>query len=128
MTMIKHVALVAAGGAVGSTLRYLLTLIAVACGASAPIGTLAANALGCLAGGVLLGAVASMKNPQDPWRLLLITGVLGGLTTFSALSMETVQWWRDGKMGLASLNMGGNVALGVACVAIGIVLGRSFAP
>lgn len=125
MTMIRNIALVAAGGAVGSTMRYLLTLGAVACGASAPVGTLAANGLGCLAGGVLLGAVASMKNTQDPWRLLLVTGVLGGLTTFSALSMETAQWWRDGRTGLAALNMSGNVAIGIMCVWAGMMVGRT---
>ncbi len=124
MIAFKHFALVAAGGAAGSMLRYALTLCAIALGAAAPVGTLAANALGCLAGGVLLGTFASMRSAQDPWRLLLITGALGGLTTFSALSIETVQWWREGRVGLAALNMGGNVVLGVACVWLGLLVAR----
>ncbi|MFO0832398.1 MAG: fluoride efflux transporter CrcB [Phycisphaerales bacterium] len=128
MTLLRNLALVAAGGAAGSVLRYALTMAAVALGTPPPIGTLCANALGCLAGGLLLGAVASIRTANDPWRLFLMTGVLGGLTTFSALSMETVQWFRDGRPGTAALNMGGNLALGIACVFAGLALGRALAP
>lgn len=128
MSMLKNVALVAAGGGVGSVLRYALTMGATAIGLQPPMGTLAANTLGCMAGGMLLGAVPSLRSPGDPWRLLLLTGFLGGLTTFSALSMETVQLMRDNKLALASANIAGTLALGLSSVWLGLTIARAMWP
>jgi CrcB protein len=126
MTTLKPILLVALGGALGSVLRYLLTLAAVSLGASAPVGTFTANALGCLAGGVLLGALPSLRAGDDPWRLLLITGILGGLTTFSALSLETVHLFRDARPALALANITANIAVGLCAVWGGYAIARTF--
>ncbi len=77
--------LVAAGGAAGSVARYLVSLLALSqLGAGFPWGTLAVN----VAGSALIGLAAG-AGLQGEARLLLVTGFLGGFTTFSAFSLET---------------------------------------
>ncbi len=127
MSMVKDIALVALGGGAGSVLRYALTAGAVATGLTTPAGTLCANVLGCVAGGVLLGAVPAVREASDPWRLLLIVGFLGGLTTFSAFSIETFHFLRDGKTAWAFANIGANLALGLGGVWAGYALARQSA-
>lgn len=101
------VLLVAAGGAIGSVLRYLVSLAALeAFGIGFPWGTLAVNILGSAAIGVC-GGIGLGGNP----RLLLVTGVLGGFTTFSAFSLETGllwerAWWLGVVYVVASLGLG----------------------
>lgn len=86
----QAVLLVAAGGAVGSALRYLLGVQAArVMGPGWPYGTFAANTLGGLAMGLLAGWLALRGGAdQERWRLLLGVGVLGGFTTFSSFSLE----------------------------------------
>lgn len=78
-------ALVALGGALGSVARYLVSVMGVAwLGAGFPWGTLAVNVLGSAA----IGVLGALPLPQEA-RLFLITGCIGGFTTFSAFSLET---------------------------------------
>jgi CrcB protein len=99
--------LVGFGGALGSMLRYLLSMASIAwLGAAFPWGTLAVNVLGSAAIGL-----AAALGLQGEMRLLVVTGFLGGFTTFSAFSLETGllfarAWW-----------------LAVAYVAVSVVLG-----
>jgi len=114
--------LVAVGGALGSVLRYWAGGLAQqAAGGAAggfPIGTLLVNVVGCL----VIGALAQLgeRSPLAPEaRALLMTGVLGGFTTFSAFANETVLAWRAGAMAVAAANVVLSVALCIAGVAIG---------
>ena len=101
--------LVAAGGAVGSVLRYLVSVLAVELlGTAFPWGTLAVNVLGSLAIGVLGGL-----GVQGEMRLLLVTGLLGGFTTFSAFSLET-GLLAERHAGLAAVYVAASLALGLA--------------
>jgi|SRR6476469_6054943 len=84
--MLKNILLVAAGGAAGSALRYLLSLMIG--NKSFPYATLTINIIGCFVIGLVLGYFS--KEDQLPWRLLLATGLCGGFTTFSAFSAETL--------------------------------------
>lgn len=121
---------VALGGALGAVLRYLLVLGAArwnaALGASAafPLGVAIANLLG----GLLIGflAVALMRNGGDgPVRALLITGLLGGFTTFSAFSLDVLTLWEQGRGDLALANIGLNVIGAIAAAALGAFLARA---
>ncbi len=111
-------AAVGIGAAVGAWLRWALSLAFNARIESLPLGTLAAN----LVGGYLIGiAVALFQDlPQlaPEWRLLLVTGFLGGLTTFSTFSAEAVVLLQRGAYGWALLHSGihllGSVALCIA--------------
>lgn len=104
---------VALGGALGSVLRYGISLAGIALfGAGFPWGTLAVNVIGSAAIGALVAA-----GLEGQARFLLITGLLGGFTTFSAFSIETVALWERAP-GLALLYVAVSVVLGVAaCMA-----------
>ena len=89
-------------------------------------GTLAVNWLGCLAIGTAAAVFAAV--PHGPGlRLFLVTGVLGGFTTFSAFGLETFELLADGEGGQAFLYVAGSVAGGLAAVALGFFLGRAAA-
>jgi CrcB protein len=117
--------LVALGGAAGAVARYGVGLLAVrwAGMTGLPAGTWVVNALGCVGIGLAMG----LGLPERV-RLVVVVGVLGGFTTFSAYSAETVMLWTAGRPGWATANAIGSVLVGVAGVALGLALGRSIAP
>jgi len=121
-----HLLLVALGGALGSVARYLVGLASVRLlGVTFPYGTLIVNVVGCLAIGLLVPVYISPDNPDHmARRVLLVTGVLGGFTTFSAFGLETVSLYQRSGPGPALLNIGGNVVLGLGAVALGFRIGR----
>jgi len=115
-------AAVAAGGAVGACLRYLLGRGLAGIGGtvfSLPASTLMANALGCFAAGLLMGWLSTRGNHSELWVAFLMTGVLGGFTTFSAFSYETLRLLQSG----AALSAAFNVLMNVVLSLIGVVLG-----
>jgi CrcB protein len=117
---------VALGGAIGAVLRYLSVSAATrAFGTAFPWGTLLVN----VAGSVLMGllAVVMMERLPGSWRTLapfVMTGVLGGFTTFSAFSLDAWYLLERGRHGAAALYVGGSVALSVLGLALGLALGR----
>jgi CrcB protein len=122
-------ALVAAGGAIGAVLRYLAVLAAARLfGTGFPWGTLAVNFLGSLAIGIL--AVLMLERGGTGGRNLaplLIPGLLGGFTTFSAFSLETVALIDGGRAAAAAAYAGASVGLCVAGAAAGLALARTLA-
>lgn len=118
------VLLVALGGAAGSSARYL---VSAWCAQTAgtqrfPLGTFVVNVLGCLLAGVLASCAGRLPWPDAGTRLLLMTGLLGGFTTFSAFGLETAQLLRRGDWWLACGYAGGSLVLGVAAVLAGLWL------
>jgi fluoride exporter len=118
--------LVAAGGAAGAVLRYLLGVQALrTLGAGWPYGTLAANVLGGLLMGVLIGWLALRGGAdQERWRLLLGVGVLGGFTTFSAFSLEIALMMERREWGSALAYGLSSVVLSIAALTLGLALMR----
>ena len=116
--------LIGVGGAAGAMARYLLQQHVQGRWPLAwPVGTGVVNAAGCLLAGLLLGLLE--RHALGPaWRLLLITGVCGGFTTFSAFALENVALLRAGQAGLAALYAGGSVAAGLLLAAAGYALAR----
>lgn len=115
---------VALGGAIGSVGRYLVTWAVVrACLPGFPAGTVAVNIAGSLVMGVLF-IVLTRDGRLSP---LLMTGVLGGFTTFSAFSLDAFCLWERGEQGAALLYVGLSVAGSLAALALGIGLARGFA-
>jgi fluoride exporter len=116
--------LVAAGGAAGSVARYMLSLWTMQAAGMPrfPLGTFAVNVLGCLLAGVLAGLAARQAWLEADTRLLLMVGVLGGFTTFSAFGIETAQLLRRGEWLLAGGYVAGSVLLGIAAVLLGLWL------
>ena len=122
-----EVLLVGLGGAIGAIGRYLTALLAskVLIGAEFPLGTLIVNLLGCFLAGLLIGAASGplpSRYLTDASKLFLMTGILGGYTTFSALGVETFLLMRRGQIGLACLDLGLNLVLGLLLVCIGFKL------
>lgn len=121
--------LVALGGGGGAVMRYQLGRVvahlAPAQALNFPWATLAANALGSAAMGALIAWLArhDATGGGEPWRLLLGVGLLGGFTTFSSFSMETVLLWQRGEAGLALIYIVASLVLGLA----GLVAGLTFA-
>jgi len=121
---LQGIALVGLGGAFGSIARYLLSVWTMQAGGfpKFPLGTFVVNLIGCLLAGMLAGIVERHAPFDEQVRLLLMVGVLGGFTTFSAFGLETVQLLRRGEWLVASGYVGGSVLLGLAAVLLGLRL------
>jgi CrcB protein len=116
-----QVLLVALGGAVGSVARYGVGFAAARWfGLAFPWGTLTVN----IVGGVAMGLLAARVGPEnESMRLLLGVGLLGGFTTFSAFSLETVRLMEH-QPGLAVLYAAASLLLSVGACWLGLNLGR----
>jgi CrcB protein len=119
--MVVSVMAVAVGGAAGCVLRWLLGIGLNLLFPAIPPGTLSSNLIGAYLIGIALAYFGASPDIPPQWRLLIITGFLGGLTTFSSFSGETVMLLRDGKLALAfaaiGLHLGGSLALTFAGIA-----------
>jgi len=120
-----NVLYVMAGAVVGAPLRYLVgRAVTEAVGTRFPAGTLAVNLTGCF----LIGILGTLAIERDALsreaRLLLITGVLGSYTTFSAFGFETYDLLRGGDVPRALVNAVGSVVAGVLAVWAGAIVTR----
>lgn len=113
--MSQTLPLVALGGAIGSMLRFLMVAAV-----GAPWGTAAVNVLGSFAIGVLFVALGTREGAQA----LLMAGLLGGFTTFSSFSLDTLRLVESGHALQAAAYVLGSVALSLLAVALGVALAR----
>ena len=118
--------LVGLGGAFGAICRYLLGVQTMrSFGPGYPWGTYAANVVGGLLMGLLVGVLAYRGGAdQDKWRLLLGVGVLGGFTTFSSFSLEVVRMLETRNFGQAAAYVAGSVVLAIGAVFLGLLVAR----
>jgi fluoride exporter len=121
--MIGTLLQVALGGALGASARYL-THVAVlrGIGPGFPVATVIVNVLGSF----LMGVLVVWLMQRDAQRLapFLLTGVLGGFTTFSAFSLDAVTLWERGAAGQAAVYVLGSVALSIAGLVAGMAVMR----
>jgi CrcB protein len=113
------------GGGLGATLRHAVN---VACarglGTSFPYGTFIINITGSIVMGLIAGYLAFKGEASQPWRLFLMTGILGGYTTFSAFSLDTALLYERGEIGLALFYVLGSVVFAIAGLFAGLALVR----
>jgi CrcB protein len=118
------------GAGIGGVLRNAVNMLAMRLfGMHFPIGTMAINIVGSFA----IGLVAGWLTFRAEWawsyhaRIFIITGILGGFTTFSSFSLDTALLVERGEMGLAALYVGGSVALSLVAVFGGLAIMRALA-
>ena len=115
---------IAAGGAIGSILRYLVQIQCVYWfGSKFPYGTIVVNTGGSLLIGFLSIVLLERYIVSDEIRLALLTGLLGGFTTFSAFSLETLDLVQQGSF----LGAVGNITLSIALCIVACFLGVTLA-
>jgi len=121
--MIVETLAVASGGAIGAALRYYISVgIHSKLGVTFPYGTLFVNMLGCF----ILGITAAfcLRHPEMPLpvKLFVITGLLGGLTTFSTFSLETFELLLNNTV-MGFINIALSICGGLALIALGMRAG-----
>lgn len=116
---------IAAGGAIGSVLRFWMSnAVQIAAGRAFPYGTLAVNIVGCLLAGFLFVLLLERFAGDSIWRAGLMVGVLGGFTTFSAFSIETYSLIEQGAWMRSAAYIMASVVLCVGAACIGAALGK----
>lgn len=125
--MTNPIVLVFLGGGLGSVLRLLVYRAArMWLAPDLPWGTLAVNVGGSLAAGIIAGLlVARGAAGENPTSLFLITGLLGGFTTFSAYSLDALLLWQRGDAVAATAYAAGTVLLSIVAVVGGFALTRA---
>jgi fluoride exporter len=120
--------LVFIGGGLGSTLRYLVNVISPRyLGADFPYHTFIINITGSTVMGLIAGYLAFKGDAAASWRLFLMTGILGGYTTFSAYSLDSIVLYERGEIGLALFYVVGSVVFSIAGLFAGLTLVRHLA-
>lgn len=123
MFSLAHMLQVAIGGAIGSALRYGVNVSAGrAFGTGFPFATLIVNVVGSFAMGMLVAVLAQKGGMK--FAPFLMTGILGGFTTFSAFSLDTMTLWERGQTGLALAYVAASIVLSLAAIALALHLFR----
>ena len=123
-----HLVLVAAGGAIGASLRHLVNFAALRLvGPNFPWGTMAINIAGSLAMGVFIELLARRFNASNELRLFVATGILGGFTTFSAFSLDFAVLWERGALISALADTIASVVGAIVALFLGLWLARTLA-
>jgi CrcB protein len=113
------------GGGIGSALRHgVNVLCARLFGIDFPFGTLTVNITGSIVMGLLAGYFAFKGDAAQSWRLFLMTGVLGGYTTFSAFSLDAILLYERGQIGMAALYIAASGAVSILGLFAGLMLIR----
>ena len=117
------------GGALGAASRFAVgTLLLKLYSAAFPLGTFLVNVSGSFLIGVLMMWFVNRPAINPNWRLFLVTGILGGYTTFSSFEWETFAAWRGGAGAVALLNVLLSVGLGLGGVWVGALVSNRFWP
>ena len=113
------------GGGLGATLRHAVNMLCARLwGTGFPYGTFVINITGSTVMGLIAGYLAFKGDAAQPWRLFLMTGILGGYTTFSAFSLDSMLLYERGEIGLAAFYVIGSVAIAIAGLIGGLTLMR----
>ena len=127
--MLFKVLAVFIGGGAGSLLRWVLAVKynpAIGGTPAFPVGTLVANLIGGFLIGLLMAVFMFKTDWSEEWRLLIVTGLLGGLTTFSAFSWEIIHLLSQGRLSLGVWALFTQVGGSLSLTAIGLALGCLF--
>lgn len=122
----KHLLLVAAGGAIGAALRHLVNLGSLRLfGPGFPYGTLTVNIVGSLIMGIFVELLVLKLQGSGNLRLFIATGLLGGFTTFSAFSLDVAVMAERGAIAMAGAYVAASVVLSISALFAGLWLVRA---
>jgi fluoride exporter len=114
-------------GGIGSVLRYAIgELSAKWFGLGFPWGTLSVNIIGCILIGIFARVIPLPQNGGNELRLIFMTGLCGGFTTFSAFTLDAANLYMRGETGLSIAYITASVVLSLFGVAIGLTIGKTF--
>lgn len=120
--------LVAVGGALGSVCRYLVGVGAGRLlGAGFPFGTIIVNIVGSFIMGLFIELLALKFDGSEPLRLFVAVGILGGFTTLSSFSLDTIVLFERGAVAAAAVYVSASIVLSLAGLVAGLHLVRAFA-
>lgn len=123
--MLNQLLMIAAGGAAGSVMRFLLSSgVHRVAGRDFPYGTLSVNVIGSLLMGILYIVLVERASLGAEWRALLLVGFLGAFTTFSTFSIETLNLLENGELLKAGTNVFLSVILCILAAWSGVIVGR----
>lgn len=116
---------VALGGSIGAVSRFCIgNYTASKLGTNFPYGTLLANILGCFIIGLFMTIITEKITVNPIWRLLITVGFLGGLTTFSSFSYESIKLLQESQYILAAYNIGVNLLFSFLATIGGMFLAK----
>jgi CrcB protein len=119
--------LIGLGGLIGTLLRYWLAgVVARRYGETFPTGTLLVNVVGCFLAGLLFYLLQQRLQVNQTLHAVVMIGLLGGFTTFSAYGLQTFTLLRDGQLSLAALYLFTSNMLGLLMVWAGYTLAKAF--
>ncbi|MDR1193810.1 MAG: fluoride efflux transporter CrcB [Peptococcaceae bacterium] len=118
---------VGAGGFIGACARHLITKALSGARLNLPLGTLASNVVAGFLIGLIIGLERQSGNLGRDMKLFLTTGCLGGLSTFSTFSLETVVFWQSGQYTRAAANTVLNLVCSIGAVFLGLALAKLLA-
>ena len=117
--------LVAVGGAIGTLLRFSAPKLSVLLAGNTYTATFLVNVTGSLLQGVFIGWSLTKSTDMNHLRHFIAIGILGGYTTFSTLTLESLQLLESGSLSKAGLNIVANVTIGLLAAYAGFLLGRT---
>ena len=125
MSALTSIATIGIGATVGASCRYYIGIVSVQyLGKALPYGTLISNVLGSFIAGLLVVFILEKLLLSETYRLMLLVGLTGSLTTMSALSIESVEMLSVGSYSQALLNILLNVGLSVLAASLGFMLAK----
>ena len=125
MSALTSIATIGIGATVGASCRYYIGIVSAQyLGKALPYGTLISNVLGSFIAGLLVVFILEKLFLSETYRLMLLVGLTGSLTTMSALSIESVEMLSGGSYSQALLNILLNVGLSVLAASLGFMLAK----
>ena len=125
MGTISSIASIGIGATIGATCRYYIGILSIQyLGNSVPYGTLISNIIGSFLAGILIVLVLEKLYLSETYRLMLLVGLAGSLTTMSALSIESVEMLGAGDYPQALINILLNLGLSLLAASLGVMLAK----